>query len=239
MSQETDIQPGTTQRPPSALRIAVRLILTLGILAALLFLPAGRWNWTEAWIFLLGYASFLVAYMIWGLRRDPGQLVERSRTASNVKPWDKTILAIYTLLFLATLVLAGLDAGRFQWSSVPSFARGAAWLGLVTSGSLIGWAAASNTYLSRMARIQDDRGQKVVSMGPYRLIRHPMYLGIILLFLSLPPALGSYFGLIPAAWIGVLFVVRTSKEDTMLRHELAGYEEYARRVRFRVVPGIW
>ena len=97
----------------------------------------------------------------------------------------------------------------------------------------------TNTYLSRVARIQEDRGQVVVMAGPYKYVRHPMYIGIILLFLSIPLALGSWWALIPGVGIGILFVIRTAKEDQMLRSELSGYADYSNRVRYRLVPGIW
>jgi protein-S-isoprenylcysteine O-methyltransferase Ste14 len=114
-----------------------------------------------------------------------------------------------------------------------------AWAGLVLAAALILWTAASNTYLSRQARIQDERGQEVVTSGPYHYIRHPMYLGILILFLCLGPALNSWYTLIPSLAIDILFIVRTAKEDKMLREELAGYEDYARRVRYRLIVGIW
>jgi len=220
-------------------RLALRLVVLLSVLAGLLFLPAGRLDWLEAWVFIFSYGAFLSAYAVWGVRNDPGQLAERSRMAPNVKSWDKRINALYTALLLITLVLIGFDAGRYAWSSVPPAPKAAGWLGYVLGGALISWSAVTNTYLSRMARIQHDRGQTVVSRGPYRRVRHPMYLGIILLFLSLPPALGSFLGLIPASLIGALFLLRTHKEDTMLKEELPGYAEYTQRVRYRILPGVW
>jgi protein-S-isoprenylcysteine O-methyltransferase Ste14 len=148
-------------------------------------------------------------------------------------------MAAYTVCLLLTPVVAGLDAGRFGWSAVPLPARLLAWLALAAAGTLIFWALATNTYLSRMARIQDDRGQVVVTAGPYRYVRHPMYLGVILLFLGMPVALGSWWALLPGIVIAALFVLRTAKEDPMLREELPGYTEYARHVGYRLVPGIW
>jgi protein-S-isoprenylcysteine O-methyltransferase Ste14 len=122
---------------------------------------------------------------------------------------------------------------------VPLPVKGLAWLGLALAGALIFWTLAANTYLSRMARIQEDRGQVVVTAGPYRFVRHPMYSGIILLFIGMPIALGSLWALLPGAVIGALFVLRTAKEDRMLRDELSGYAEYAQRVRYRLVPRVW
>lgn len=220
-------------------RMAVAAIAIVAILAGLLFIPAGRWNWLEAWLFVILYAAFLTLYALWGLFKDPGQLEERSRVAENTKPWDRAILAVYTVILLTTFIVAGFDAGRFRWSTVPLGVKVMAWPGLMAAGSLIFSAVAANTYLARTARIQDDRGQVVVTRGPYRLVRHPMYLGIIVLFACSPLALGSLWALIPGLSVGVLFVIRTRAEDMMLLSELAGYAEYAKVVRYRIMPGIW
>jgi protein-S-isoprenylcysteine O-methyltransferase Ste14 len=220
-------------------RIVSRLLLVLGILAALLFFPAGRWDWPQAWALILSFGAFLLLYALWGMYKDPEQLEERSRVAENVKPWDKVILAVYTALLPTVFIVAGFDAGRFRWSEVAVGIQALAWAGLVLAAALILWTATSNTYLSRQARIQDERGQEVVTWGPYRAIRHPMYLGILVLFLCLGPALNSWYTLIPSGAIDILFLVRTAKEDKMLREELAGYEDYARRVRYRLIVGIW
>lgn len=227
------------RRQPTITRILVRLLLVLGILAVLLFIPAGRWDWAEAWALILSFGVLLLMYALWGLYRDPAQLQERSQVAPNVKRWDKVILGVYSALLPTVFVVAGFDAGRFGWSDVPVGVEALAWVGLVLAAALILWTMTVNTYLSRQARIQDDRGQEVVTRGPYRTIRHPMYLGILVLFLCLGPALGSWYALIPGLAIDVLFVVRTAKEDAMLREELAGYQEYAERVRYRLVPGVW
>jgi protein-S-isoprenylcysteine O-methyltransferase Ste14 len=226
-------------RPPSVARLATRLLAVLAILGLLLFLPAGRLNWVEAWVMIVAYGALLGAYAWWGMTRDPGQFRERSRAGPNVPRWDKAILTAYTVLLLATFVVSGLDAGRFRWSRAPLAVEVAAWIGEAVAGALIFWVTVTNTYLSRRARIQEDRGQVVITSGPYRFVRHPMYAGIILLFLCVPMALGSWWALAPGAAIGVLFVLRTAKEDRMLRQGLAGYGEYAQRVRYRLVPGVW
>jgi protein-S-isoprenylcysteine O-methyltransferase Ste14 len=239
MSAPTPAHGAPPRAPIGAVRVARGLVIVLGGMAALLFVPAGRLDWFEAWALIAAYGAFLVLYAWWGLRKDPEQLRERGRVAKNVKPWDKAILAAYTVFLLLTPIVAGLDAGRFRWSAMPLPAKALAWLGMALAGALIFWALTTNTYLSRMARIQDDRGQVVVTAGPYRFIRHPMYLGVIVLFLCMPVALGSGWALLPAAVIGLLFVLRTAKEDRMLRDELAGYAEYAQRVRYRLVPRVW
>jgi protein-S-isoprenylcysteine O-methyltransferase Ste14 len=220
-----------------------RMILSLmGIalaLSLLLFMPAGRLDWLDAWIYIAGYLIFLTIYAIWAFRNDPNLLKERSQVASNTKGWDKLILSLYTILLLCLFILIGLDAGRFHWSSAPVFLKWIGWLGLIFAAWLIFWVIRTNTYASRVARIQEDRGQKVITSGPYQFVRHPMYAGIIVLFLCTPLALGSFWGLIPAVLIAILFFIRTAFEDRMLKKELSGYEEYAKRVRCRLIPGIW
>jgi protein-S-isoprenylcysteine O-methyltransferase Ste14 len=219
--------------------LITRLVGLLIALAALLFIPAGRLDWWEAWRFFLAYAVFLIIYLVWGLRNDPEQLAERSRTAKNVKAWDKVILSVYSVLLLALLVVAGLDAGRFRWAPASPTLQLIGWIGTALGGALIGWVITVNTFLSRQVRIQDDRGQVAVTRGPYRVVRHPMYAGIIILFMSVPLVLGSRWALAPGALICALFVLRTALEDRTLRAELPGYNEYAGRVRYRLLPGIW
>jgi protein-S-isoprenylcysteine O-methyltransferase Ste14 len=219
--------------------MALRLVTWPAILAALLFLPAGRWNWPEAWAVLVAYGAFLVLSGVWWLWKDPAQLRERSRVAANVKTWDKVIVMAYWPCRVLTFVIAGLDAGRFRWSSVPLPVEALGWLGQVVAVSAMLWAGATNTYLSRFARIQDDRGHTVVTSGPYGYVRHPMYAGVIVLFLCIPLALGSWRALLPGAANAVLMVIRARQEDRMLRAELLGYEAYAHRVRYRLLPGVW
>ena len=219
--------------------MALRQATWLAIVAALLFLPAGRWNWPEAWAVLVAYGAFLVLSGVWWLWKDPAQLRERDRVAANVKTWDKVIVRAYWPCRVVTVVIAGLDAGRFRWSSVPLPVEALGWLGQVVAVSAMLWAGATNTYLSRCARIQDDRGHTVVTSGPYGYVHHPMYAGVIVLFLCIPLVLGSWLALLPGAANAVLMVIRARQEDRMLRAELGGYEVYAHRVRYRLLPGVW
>jgi protein-S-isoprenylcysteine O-methyltransferase Ste14 len=219
--------------------LLVRLLAVMAVLAGLLFIPAGRLDWLQAWLFILAFGGFLLFYGIWGLCNDPAQLAERSRRGGNAKGWDRLILAAYTVLLVAMLVVAGLDAGRFGWAPAPLWLQVAGWLGLALAGGIVWWTASVNTYLSRVVRIQDDRGQQVITTGSYRYVRHPMYVGVILMMLSLPMVLGSLAALVPGALIAVLFVIRTALEDRTLQAELPGYAEYARRVRYRLLPGVW
>jgi protein-S-isoprenylcysteine O-methyltransferase Ste14 len=217
----------------------VRFVGLFIILAAILFIPAGRLNWGEAWAFIIAYGLFVLYYLLWGLKNDPGQIEERSHVAKNVKHWDQIILVSYTFFLVILFIVAGLDAGRFRWAPLPMILEIVGWLGFALAGSLIGWVSSVNTFLSRQVRIQEERGHKVVAQGPYRFVRHPMYLGIILFMFSIPLVLGSGWAEVPALIIAILFVIRTTLEDRTLREELPGYQDYAKHVKFRLIPGIW
>ena len=182
-----------TVKTPLIIRMTVILIVIAIAFFLLLFLPAGRLDWLDAWIYIAGYLVFLIIYTVWAIRNDPNLLNERNQVAWNAKGWDKLILSLYTVLLLCLFVLIDLDAGRFHWSSIPLVLKLIGWLGSIIAAWLIFWVFRTNTYASRIARIQDDRGQTVISSGPYRFVRHPMYAGIIILFLCTPLALGSFW----------------------------------------------
>lgn len=223
----------------SILSLLPNFLAVILVLAAILFISAGRLDWFQAWACVITFGGFLFAYGLWGIRNDPGQLRERSQVGKNTKNWDKVILTIYTILLIGMLVVAGLDAGRFRWTQPPIVLQGIGWIGAAFAGFLIRQVVSSNTYLSRNVRIQDDRDQRVIDSGPYSLVRHPMYLGIIVLMISIPLLLGSYWSLIPGALIVILFIIRTALEDRTLQQELTGYAEYTTRTRYRLLPRIW
>jgi protein-S-isoprenylcysteine O-methyltransferase Ste14 len=234
--------PASEERPATwraLLRRVVAVFIVILIMDLLLFIPAGRLDWPTAWVLSLLYGVFLLAYAVWGTLKAPDLLQERSQVAENVKGWDKAIMAIYTILLLATLVLAGLDVGRFQWSQMPLAWQVLGLAGIVLASGLIFWTILTNAYLGRMVRIQEDRGHQVVTGGPYRYVRHPMYLGIILLFPGMAWFLGSWWAWAPGVLIAMLMVVRTALEDRTLQAELPGYAEYAQRTRYRLLPGVW
>jgi protein-S-isoprenylcysteine O-methyltransferase Ste14 len=231
-----EVRP-TIWRP--LLKRVVAVFIVILVMDLLLFIPAGRIDWPAAWILSLLYGVVLLVYAVWGTLKAPGLLKERSRVADNVKSWDKVIMAAYTVLLLATLVVAALDAGRFLWSHTPVAVQVLGLMGIVLAGSLVFWTILTNAYLGRMVRIQEDRDHQVVSGGPYRYVRHPMYVGIILLFPCMALFLGSWWALVPAILIAVLMVIRTALEDHTLQAGLPGYAEYARQVRYRLAPGVW
>ncbi len=220
-------------------QLVLRLVVGWGTIGALLFIPAGRLDWLEAWLFLAFFFGFMLILYAWMRRRDPELVAERQHSGPNVERWDQIIMGIYTVVLITVPIVASLDAVRFGWSSPPLHLRLLGWLGLVVSLSLVWWTMAANTYLSEQVRIQEERGHQVVTAGPYRYVRHPMYVGVILAFLSLPLALGSLWALVPGATCAALFVIRTALEDRTLLQKLPGYREYAERVRYRLIPGVW
>jgi protein-S-isoprenylcysteine O-methyltransferase Ste14 len=216
-----------------------RILLIVGVMAGILFLAAGRLDWPAAWLLTILYFFYLLYVMIWGFRNAPDLLHERSRVASNVKSWDRLVNVLYALLVLSLLIIAGLDAGRFRWSQMPLGFQAMGLLGMSWAGWAIWWTIAENTFASRWARIQADRGQVVISSGPYHYVRHPMYASLIFLFPCVSLELGSWWGCIPAGLIILLFISRTTLEDRMLQDELPGYREYAAQVPYRLIPRIW
>jgi protein-S-isoprenylcysteine O-methyltransferase Ste14 len=208
-------------------------------MAGLLFLSSGRLDYWEAWVFLLINLIF-VALSARVLRNDPGLLAERLHPGKGMKWWDKGYFLVSTPLYAAALIVAGIDAGRLHWSPRPETTVYVIGLILFISGQgLYLWAKKANPYFSSVVRIQTERGQSVCREGPYRLCRHPGYLGGLLFGLSTPIILGSTWALIPQALAAVLLIVRTGLEDRMLTKDLLWYAEYRQAVRSRLVPGVW
>jgi protein-S-isoprenylcysteine O-methyltransferase Ste14 len=218
-------------------KVSAAIILLIG----LFFGPAGTFNWPEAWIFLILYLVSVAALSIWLKKHDPELFKERMsvQDKKNVKKWDKYIMHAFTVIILSLFVVAALDAVRFQWSQVPLLIKVFGFLGLIPIFILFFLVMRENTYLSEMVRIQDDRGHHVCTTGPYKYVRHPMYLGIIIALACLPLALGSLYAFIPASLAIILFIIRTSLEDKTLQNELPGYKEYAQNVRYRLIIGVW
>ncbi len=218
------------------------LIMTLIALAigGMLMLVGGCWGWIEGWILAGATFVLLVGSSIWAARSAPGMARERVQAVARPGSLHERIILIGVPVLLAILiVVAALDGGRFRWSQVPVWLE-IAGFGLIALYMLLNiWAATSNPFLSAAARVQDDRGHHVITTGPYRLVRHPMYLGLCLLGAGVPLALGSWWALIPGGAFVATFVYRTWQEDRFLLANLPGYPEYAQRTHFRLIPGVW
>jgi protein-S-isoprenylcysteine O-methyltransferase Ste14 len=234
--EQTLSRPATTR---TIVRFLVREALGLVMLAAILFLSAGRLDWLMGWALVGIYSLWVCATSVILILRSPELIAERLGPRKGAKTWDTVIMSIVGLTTIARLLVAGLDQ-RFGWTTGISLPlQVAAMIVAALAYALGGWAIASNAFFSQIVRIQEERGHAVASSGPYRFVRHPGYVGTILFELSTPLMLGSWWALIPGGLAALLLVVRTSLEDRTLQEELNGYGEYAQAVRYRLLPGVW
>jgi protein-S-isoprenylcysteine O-methyltransferase Ste14 len=207
------------------------------VMLALILYSAGRWDWFWAWLCMGIFYFFDVLSIV---LVDPSLLVERKRRSDDQKAWDRLLvgLAVVVLPFVIGAV-AGLNE-RFGWQ--PEMPLAMYWIAaaaIALGYGIVVWAMRVNAFFSAVVRIQTDRGHQVATGGPYRIVRHPGYVGGIVFTLATPLMLGSVWALIPALVASALYVVRTRKEDDTLQAELAGYREFAQQTRFRLIPGLW
>ncbi len=224
----------------STSRIVARLLVGFVVLSAALFGTAGTLEWPEAWFYLILQFSFSVTISGWLKRNNPQLLKDRMTFFKPAaRSWDKFILWISAILLVPYLLIPGFDAVRFQWSLVPPVAKVVAFAGAAAAFLLIGRVMRENRYLSPIVEVQKDRGHRAITTGPYEVVRHPMYIGVIGLLAFIPVALGSFWALLPAVPLILLIIVRTDLEDRTLQKELEGYQDYTLKVPYRLVPGIW
>lgn len=225
-----------------AVRILAVTVFMFAVPAGVLFFSAGTWKWPMAWIYLGVTAVFGLVTRLLALKKNPDLLEERATglDKQDIASWDRKLMPLTALAGpLVLLGFAGMDK-RLGWSGpVPGILVVISLMVLVL-GCLIGLGATVvNRYFSAVVRIQTDRGQTVVDAGPYSRVRHPGYAGAVAAYLATPVMLGTLWALVPALLIISLIVLRTAMEDRLLRRELDGYEEYARRVKYRLFPGLW
>lgn len=220
----------------------ISLLILIALMPCVLFLNAGRLDWWEGWAYTANALIVLVSSRALVLIKSPDMARERSEAGrkEDVKSWDRVLMPLTALVGpFVSWIVAGLDE-RFGWTpDLPDGIQIAALL-VIFLGSNIGtWAMLANRFFSSQVRIQRDRGQTVVSTGPYRFVRHPGYAGGVLSWLAAPIFFSSYWLVIPTVIVIALTVVRTALEDRTLMGELPGYREYAQKVRYRLLPGIW
>jgi protein-S-isoprenylcysteine O-methyltransferase Ste14 len=243
MDRNTSTQPAGNRGPGNTnlvLRVLLQAVVLLPILAALLFIPAGHVDWVMGWVLLGVYMASLVISTLLVVWRDPSLARERSAVPKGAEAWDKRLINLYNVLtYLVMLPLAGFDE-HFRWSPrMPPWVQLAGLVAVVLGEGLFVWAMLSNRYFSAVVRIQEERGHKAISGGPYRYVRHPGYMGMMAIFLGAPWMLGSWWAVIPAICAAGVVVVRTRLEDRELMEQLDGYQDYARQVRHRLLPGVW
>jgi protein-S-isoprenylcysteine O-methyltransferase Ste14 len=207
-------------------------------IALALFLPAGTIFWLQGWIYLILMITFSTSFITYLTKKDPELLKARAKTKTT-ESWDKKIGMIGTPFFILMYILPGFEAVRFKWSNLPFYISIIGYIGMIIAVIIFSLVSRENTYLSRVVEIQEERGHKVITTGPYRIVRHPMYFSVIILYISHCLALGSLFALIPCAIIIITIVLRTIHEDKMLHEQLEGYKEYAQKTRYKLIPGIW
>jgi protein-S-isoprenylcysteine O-methyltransferase Ste14 len=220
-------------------RYVLRETLGLVVMGVALFWAAGRVDWWPGWAALAVMLGWILATGILVVRVNPGWLAERLGPQKGAKRWDVVIMSLLGLAQLVRYIVAGLDA-RYHWTTgVPVAAQAGALMVCVAGYAMVVWAMATNLFFSQIVRIQTERGHTVVTGGPYQYVRHPGYVGAILYELAVPILLASRWAMLASGVSVGLLVVRTALEDRMLQAELAGYREYALRVRDRLLPGVW
>jgi protein-S-isoprenylcysteine O-methyltransferase Ste14 len=216
-----------------------REITGVVMLAVILFLSAGNLEWIMGWILVLITSIWISSTAIILIPRNPDLLAERLGPKKGTKTWDTVILSIIGLSTISRCIIAGLD-NRFNWTTGISLQLQLIMFLLAILGyTLVIWATKENAFFSQTVRIQKEKGHTVATGGPYRFIRHPGYIGVILFELSTPVMLGSWWALIPGIFGALLLILRTALEDKTLLKELDGYQKYTQQVHYRLIPGIW
>jgi protein-S-isoprenylcysteine O-methyltransferase Ste14 len=210
------------------------------ILVVCLFLSAGTWAWSRGWLFLVVGVVASVVSSLYLRMVNPDVIAGRVNRHERPRLWDLLLGLLVALpMMLAIPIVAALDDGRYHWSRLPWWGCALGYALLLAGIAGITWAQAVNKFFEPSVRIQTDRGHRVIDTRPYAIVRLPGYALGYPLFLGMPLALGSLWALIPALFFGLLLVVRTFLEDRTLQNELPGYQEYTRRVRHRLIPGVW
>jgi protein-S-isoprenylcysteine O-methyltransferase Ste14 len=212
------------------------------LIPLILFICGGDLDWWQAWLYSILILAAVIGGRMWAEQRHPGLTAERQNVENiqNAKAWDKVLAPLMAVsIGFPVVIVAGLDH-RYSWSSeFPLWLIVTGFILISLGYAFAAWALAENRFFSSVVRIQTERGHVVCDSGPYRLVRHPGYVGNILPLFGIVLALGSIWTLIPAAVASIITVIRTALEDQTLQEELPGYRDYARRVRYRLIPGIY
>lgn len=214
-------------------------VLSIAAAGVAMFWSAGRMDWWPAWAVLAVWLFWFAANDVLLLRFNPGLMAERLAPPGGAKGWDRVLVSVLRLAQLARYILAGLDQ-RYGWTGGFPLAAQMAALGVCVLGTaLFAWAMASNRFFSQVVRIQSERGHTLATGGPYRYVRHPAYIAMILFDLALSSLLASWWAVMAGGVCALLLILRTVLEDRTLQSELGGYAGYARQVRYRLLPGVW
>ena len=213
----------------------MRLVIGIPMIGALFFLPAGTFKYWQAWAWLGTLFIPMGISLVYLLKIDPKLLERRTRT-NETRPEQRGIIMASVFCLLIIFILPGFDI-RYGWSNVPAWLCIAADVVVFVSYILYVLVMRTNTYASRV--IEVEQGQQVITNGPYALVRHPMYLSMILMMTASPLALGSYWATLPSILFILLLAARAKNEEELLQKELAGYSEYMQKTHYRLFPGVW
>ena len=221
------------------LRRILQLLVLVAVQAILLFVSAGTWHWPTTWWYLGLYLGMLAAAAVIMIPRRPEVIAERGKGTQGGKTWDLWITRLMSIPSLGLLILAGLDQ-RWNWTPpLPLWVFSLGVIAFVIGYGIVLWAMYTNQYFSQVVRIQTERGHVAVTEGPYRIVRHPGYCGMLTSFLGAVLLLDSIYGLACFALYLILVVTRTAFEDRTLQAELPGYAGYAQHTKYRLLPGVW
>lgn len=222
------------------LRGIVRDFLFIIIGAVILFMSAGTASWLGGWIYIGITALYQLVYVVVLLFLNPQLLNERGRLDwKNTKPHDKLFVVLYPLLGLPVLIISGFDAVRFKWSFMQSWTIIPAASVFALLSLFVLWAYVSNASFILTSRDDKLDKQPLCKVGPYRIVRHPAYLGAAVTALCAPFMVGSWYAIAPSVLIVILVVARTYFEDKVLKWELKGYSQYCKETRYRLIPFVW
>jgi protein-S-isoprenylcysteine O-methyltransferase Ste14 len=222
-------------------RILIQNTVWLVILAVILFVSADDWSWPQGWAFIAENALGSFAVSFWLLRRDPALLKERmsSPMRKDQRPRDRLLIILIGVVYLGWIVTMAVDGHRFATDTNPLWGQALGAVAIAACFVLVALAFRYNSFAVPQVRVQAERAQTVVSDGPYRYVRHPMYSGALLLFVGGPMLLGSQWALAGSALLIAGLILRILGEERVLLQDLPGYEAYTQQVKFRLFPGLW
>src|SRR5512135_1293930 len=226
----------------SPVAFGLNVLMTALFFPAVTLLLAGNWRWVEGWIVALWFVVMILFNIIYLYWKDPALLTERTKApgSENQKSWDKVLMLSILVIAILWLVLLPLDAERFHWSpAFPLWLKILGGVALIPALYLIERSTIDNTYLSTMVRIQSERKQRVITTGVYGFVRHPLYLGCMLMMIGAPLLVGSVYGLIISLIGALVLAGRIIGEEKMMLEELEGYAEYKTKVKYRLIPLVW
>ena len=213
----------------------VRFVFFFPVLGLLILLPAGTFNYWQFYVYSGLLMVPMLAVLFYFLKNDP-KFLERRAKAKEKEKAQVLISLLSTLIFLAGFIIPGLDK-RFGWSQVPLYVILLACVLILLGYLIIFFVFRQNSYASRVIEVEKE--QEMISTGLYRIVRHPMYVGVLIMYIPTPLALGSYWGLIPFALLPLSLALRILNEEKVLKENLKGYKEYCEKIRYRLIPGIW